>query len=281
MLSAVSALPYTSLPRVSDFEHPDLAPVLEEAHRHIAGGTGWRPPLIDRKSWEVAMAVRALRDHGALRPDAEILGVGAGFETTGYVLTRHVRRVFATDLYVDPGTWEHTANLEVLVAPERFFGGEWNPRRLVMQHMDALDLRYEDESFDGIFSSSSIEHFGDFDAVRRSAQEMYRVLKPGGVCSLSTEFRLAGPSGFALPDALAFTGAELQRLLVDGIGWELVGDLDALVLDEETAGVVVDFNESAADVRAGRPEWSTYPHLVLKWDGGHEWTSVHVTLRKP
>jgi hypothetical protein len=26
--------------------------------------------------------------------------------------------------------------------------------------MDALDLRYEDGTFDGIFSSSSLEHFG-------------------------------------------------------------------------------------------------------------------------
>ena len=52
----------------------------------------------------------------------------------------------------------------------------FNRRRLVVQHMDALDLRYEDESFDGIFSCGSIEHFGSLENVAVAAGEMARVL---------------------------------------------------------------------------------------------------------
>src|SRR3546814_19579580 len=81
----------------------------------------------------------------------------------------------------------------MLTEPGSAWEGEWNPRRLVVQHMDALDLRYEDDSFDAIFSSSSIEHFGTHADVARSIRQAHRVLKPGGVLSLSTELRIAGP----------------------------------------------------------------------------------------
>ena len=43
------------------------------------------------------------------RPDAEVLGVGAGNEPTVFWLTNHVRRVFATDLYLAEG-WEESAS---------------------------------------------------------------------------------------------------------------------------------------------------------------------------
>ena len=35
-----------------------------------------------RKAWEIDIALRTLRDFGAVHPDAEILGVGAANETT-------------------------------------------------------------------------------------------------------------------------------------------------------------------------------------------------------
>jgi SAM-dependent methyltransferase len=58
--------------------------------------------------------------------------------------------------------------------------------------MSSVDPRYEGESFGGIFSSSSIEHFGEFDDVARSVQEIARVLRPAGVATVSMEFRIEG-----------------------------------------------------------------------------------------
>jgi ubiquinone/menaquinone biosynthesis C-methylase UbiE len=45
--------------------------------------------------------------------------------------------------------------------------------------MNGLTLRYEDASFDSVFATSSIEHFGDYDDVRKALSKIRRVLKPG------------------------------------------------------------------------------------------------------
>ena len=258
---------------VEDF----LDPELQEAMHQVYGVPIAPPGREDRKYWEVGMASRSLQAFGAVRADAEILGVGAGHEATMFHLTRLVRRVFATDLYLDPADWERTAPTSVLADPGRYWGGPWEPRRLVVQHMDALDLRYEDGVFDGIFSSSSIEHFGDHEAVRRAAAEMCRVLKHGGVCSVSTELKLKG-DGPGFSDTNLFTVEELLDLFLTGNDWELVEPLDT-TLSPITLSRMVDFEEAAEDVRAGRPSWRTYPHIVMRF-GGYVWTSVHLALRR-
>ncbi len=224
------------------------------------------------------MAVRALRDHGVLRADAEVLGVGAGTEATLFVLTNHVRRVFATDLYLDPHGWDHTATSGMLIEPQQFWAGPSDPRRLVVQHMDALELRYAENSFDGVFSSSSIEHFGDRDAVEQAMNEIHRVLRPGGVASLSTEFRLSGPPP-GLPGILMFDRDEIMESIVGNREWELVGGALELDPSQSTLDVTVPFASAVADIENGVPHWSVYPHLVLEQEPV-VWTSVHLALRK-
>jgi SAM-dependent methyltransferase len=143
--------------------------------------------------------------------------------------------------------------------------------------MSGTDLRFEDESFDAIFSSSSIEHFGDFGDVRRSVEEMFRVLRPGGVAALATEFRLEGP-GLGLPGLLRFDEPELRSLLLDGLWWDPGTPFD-LSIDGQTVSHPVLMGDAMADLEAGTRGWSQYPHVVLR-DGDYLWTSVHVSLIK-
>jgi SAM-dependent methyltransferase len=240
-----------------------------------------------RKHWEVAQAVRALAYGGSIRPDAEILGVGAGNEPTVFVLTNYVRRVFATDLYLADG-WAESANVGMLIAPGSTWKGKWEPRRLVVQHMNALDLQFEDETFDGAFSSSSIEHFGTFEDVSKSLREAFRVLRPGATYALSTEFRLKGPPP-GLPGILMFDWEELRQLVVDSAPWEIVGPV-RMVDDEQSIDPVVSFATAAQAVRRHVAEhgeihwdlldWPEYPHVRLR-EGDLVWTSVSLALRKP
>lgn len=255
-------------------------------HRH---GPGFPLGAEYRKHWEVVQAARTLAHAGVLRPDAEVLGVGAGNEPTVFWLTNHVRRVFATDLYLAEG-WEESASHRMLLEPGSAWEGDWNPRRLVVQHMDALDLQYEDDSFDAVFSSSSIEHFGTHDDVARSIREAHRVLRPGGVLTVSTELRIAGP-GPGLPGILLFDRDELRRCVTEAAPWEPIGPERTEVPDLADA---VDFATAAADVQAHVAEhgqlrwahldWSHYPQVALRhqdFDVERVWTSVHLALRKP
>jgi SAM-dependent methyltransferase len=263
---------------IGDFADLELHTLMREAFatRILRYGSKFPTGVEHRKYWEVAMALRALRDLGAMSPETEALGVGAGAEATLFWLTNHVSRVFATDLYLDAGTWEEVASPGMLVDASSYATCRWNPRRLVVQNMNALDLRYEDCSFDAIFSSSSIEHFGTFEDVRAAAREMHRVLRPGGVLSLSTEFRIRG-EGQRIGGTLTFSEAELRSTIIDGLSWELASPLDTTI-SSDTASVIVPFAEAVEDMQVNR-DWSRYPHILLEHDA-IVWTSVHVALRK-
>jgi SAM-dependent methyltransferase len=278
-----SSLSYCKLCEVEDFRHPDLQPLIREID--LVGPENPSHPVgvEHRKGWEIAMTIRALRDLGAVRGDAEILGVGAGRETTIFWLTRRVRRVFATDLYLsEDEDWAMSdARAGMLVAPERETPVPFNARRLVVQHMDGMDLRYPDESFDAIFSSGSIEHFGDLEDIRRSAEEMYRVLKPGGVVALSTEFALKGPG--QIPGTMLFDEPRLRAVLLEGFDWRLASPLDLSISDETVAEATPPskrLRTRIADRLRGDPDRVHFPQIVLREDG-HLWTSVHLAMVKP
>jgi SAM-dependent methyltransferase len=274
---------------LSDYRDPELRKWIRTIFAHEIDRFGMAFPdgVEYRKHWEIAMTVMALSRGHVLHEGAEILGVGAGNEPTLFWLTEHVRRVFATDLYLDPGAWEQSADSSMLARPEVHWPFSWRPDRLVVQHMDARDLRYESASFDAIFSSSSLEHFGDRTDVMRAVTEMHRVLRPGGLLCLSTELRLRGP-GPGLPGVLMFDEADLRELVIENGSWEPL-DPPHFGVSIDTLSTVQDFAQSAADVRAHvgregrlvfhRLDWTNYPQLVLR-EGDLWWTSVHLALRR-
>jgi SAM-dependent methyltransferase len=274
---------------IEDFGPGPVADAIREIFPHEIErfGPAFPANAAYRKPWEVAMAALALRAGGVLQPGRTALGIGAGNEPTLFWLTRWMR-VHATDLYLDAEDWAESANASMLVDPGHHWPGEWEPQRLVVQHMDARELRYEDESFDAVFSSSSLEHFGSDAEIGQSLDEMFRVLKPGGVCSLSTEYRIAGAAS-GLPGVRMFDAPELQRLILDAAPWELMDELD-LSVSPATRAAEQTFELAASDVRAHVERYgeivfhelrfSRYPHIILRQDD-LAWTSVHIALRKP
>lgn len=224
------------------------------------------------KAWEVTQAVRGLQDFGALRPDAELLGVAAGFEHTVFYLTNFVKRVFATDLYATNQQWKE-ADSGMLLDPAPFAtpGVPWHPRRLVVQHMNALELRYEDASFDGVFSCGSIEHFGTLENVAQAMREMARVLKPGGVLTCATEFRVDGPEGLGVPGAILFTREMIEEYVIGASGLEPVDELQTVITPDTRAAAYPLATAVAEGVRKRS--------IALTHDG-FTWTSIAICLRK-
>lgn len=228
----------------------------------------------NRKAWETDMALKTLEHFGAIRRDAEILGVGAGTERTIFELSNRVKRVFATDLYGGSGVWTNNAPPEMLVGKYgKIAKGEYNPRRIVVQHMDMRDLQYENDLFDGIFSSGSIEHVGSFEDVAKAAREIGRVLKPGGIASICTEFRISG-QGDGWPGVLLFTPEKLQQYITEASGLDLVDEPTwSNPVDEETMATAHKLYDIVV-----HGKWPKTEGVLL--EHGFAFTSVHLALVK-
>ena len=224
--------------------------------------------ITKRKQWEIRMAMDCLRDYGAIHEDAEILGVGAGQEATIFHLSNEVKRVFATDLYLEAGMWKDHAPKLMMTNPSALAKVPHNPRRIIVQHADMLNLPYEDNTFDGVFSSGSIEHVGNFERVALAIAEIARVVKPGGIISLSTEWKVSGDGYGWDPNVLLFDHDTLQKYLIEPSGCEC-DELIVPDLDVEPASFI-------DIVRGNRPE----VEMVLQHEG-YVFTSVHLALVKP
>ena len=229
------------------------------------------PSVLNRKSWEIIMAMYSFKKLGIINDSSEILGVGVAKEETISMLSKDVKRVFATDIYLDGGSWQHWYEKELLVDARQYMSGDYNHRRVVWQHVDGRDMPYEDNSFDGVFSCSSLEHFGNELDIRKAIEEVYRVLKPGGVAAISTEYKIEGDGeGFA--NVQLFDRNRLDRVWLDGINWTCVDYLDEELDDTK----FIDFEKSIHDREYQK---NAHPHIKLD-NGTYKWTSVHLTLVK-
>lgn len=257
---------------VQDFDGEDFKKIYEKySLSGIKPDVPINLPLLNRKTWEVTMAILSFDRLGLLNGDKEFLGIGAAKEETIPILSNHAKRVFATDIYLDPGSWGEWYSSDILIDARPHFDDRLNWKRVVFQHVDGTELPYEDESFDGIFSCSSIEHFGDEKDIRKSIEEVYRVLKPGGVAAISTEYKISG-DGDGFHNVQLFDRDRIERVWLEGLEWTALDFLDENLCKSDP----VDFERSIHDKEYASQTW---PHIILD-NGKYKWTSVHMTLIK-
>jgi SAM-dependent methyltransferase len=217
-----------------------------------------------RKAYEFTQTIFGLRRLGRLTDSATILSVGAGHEPILYWLANHARRVIATDLY--EGNWQAEFSREgspdVLQDPAAYAPFPYRRDRLTFMKMDGSRLGFRDDSFDVVYSLSSIEHFGGAEGARRSVADMTRVLKPGGILPLATEWCVRGRAGGEVfsPDQV--------RHIIDHPRLRLVQPIDDRVWDR--------YETDPVDLRVDRFQT---PHMLLKHDEAI-FTSVFVFLEK-
>ena len=176
-------LGFNKVCHLEDFEAPELLEVLRDVYRHqvTPAQPHWPTGIEEGKHWGTAMAVRALRPFGAVRPDASLLTVGGGSDAALFYLTNHVKEVFATDLYLADTATVQEPPSAMLLNPEGQAPSEADVRRLIVQHMDGRWLRFAANTFDGIFCSLPGDQYGGLQDVAHACYELGRVLKPGGV----------------------------------------------------------------------------------------------------
>ena len=262
---------------LEDWENPVLCAAMRRMCPHFLGMFADYPKgRAHRKHWECAQLYAGLEQLQALRSDAVALSVGAGHEFPLYELTNHVRWVFATDIYgMGDFTNSTEADLMMLRDPDRFAIGPYNRNRLVVQYMDARDLRFEEGTFDFVFSLSSMEHFGGLDGIRTALLEMQRVMKPGGILMLTTECIVNGAPHLSSGNLELFAPEVLRDLLQSIPGLNFVEE-PRLTVSPATLRKVIPLHKAVKDNLAGYEE---YPHIVLELEG-RQFTSVSLFLRK-
>lgn len=265
-------LPLSKVANVADFEDEAFQQVFSKyKFSHQQPNPFNDVAFLNRKTWEIGMAIYSFDRFNMLTGDLEFLGIGAAKEETISILSNCAKRVFATDIYLNQGTWMDWHDGQLLIDARQQMGSNYNHRRVVWQHVDGRDLPYEDNSFDGIFSCSSIEHFGTEEEIRKSIEEVCRVLKPGGVAAISSEYKISGDGdGFA--NVQLFDLDRIQRVWLDGIPWQAIDFLDEELDDTE----FIDFERSIYDKEYQKV---AHPHIKLN-NNEYQWTSVHFTFVK-
>lgn len=259
---------------LEDFDNEELIETIREIMSHAVQNDPQYPKGSEAgKPWEMAMIVRGLRTFGAIRNDAEILCVGAGTEPTVFYLTNYVKRVFAVDLYCSSTVWSEVAPPTMLVNPGAAFPVEnkWDRKRLIVQHMDGTDLLYPDNTFDGVFCNSSIEHFGSLEQIALASREMGRVLKPGGVLCLTTEYKISGPERDGIDGAIIFDRQMIENYIVKPSDLSCVDEID-YIISPATISLAYPLLEA---INKG----PRMPSVSLLHDG-FVFTCIHLTLVK-
>ena len=137
-----------------------------------------------RKHWEFAQTLYGLDKFGFLDRHFTALDVGAGKELLMFYLTKKLNKVIAIDLY--DSKWNECPP-DFLENPSKYAQYPYDETRLTVKTMDGTKLEFDDETFEIVFSMSSIEHFGGHLNSQKSMEEIGRVLKPGGIAAIVTE----------------------------------------------------------------------------------------------
>jgi SAM-dependent methyltransferase len=286
---------YVKLCDLEDFSDPELLATVSsilperDARTHI-----------ERKVWEFAMLAMFLEETGRLTEDTHALSVGAGDERIAFWLANRIGRVVATDVYGVGAFSGNEADPSMLEDPRAHAPFPYREDHLEVLWMDARELGFPSDSFDVVFTLSSIEHFGSPADIARSAREIGRVLKPGGHAVIVTECfvrhhpldtsvaevatriltlnrRMPGARpGRRVALADVFTPGELTRQIVEPSGLRLMQTLDTKVSPQSWDNLTL----CSPDGRLLSKTGHKYPMLLLQLRRS-VFTSVCLILEKP
>jgi len=249
--SANTSLPLCKVACIEDWENLEFRQTLMD----LKGGKF--PSYIHRKEWEWTMGIIAMKRLGKLHGNCKAVGIGAGKEDVLFYLSNKLEHVNATDLY--QSEWEESPQ-DFVTNYGNYAPFEFRKKRLQVTKMDGTDLKFPDEVFDIAFSFSSIEHFGGdrHSGPLRSLKEMERVLKPGGIAVIATEYIINGKEHKEY-----FNKQNISDHLLNKLKMQLVEPLD-LEISRRTLDTVLDFYAAVDWSSKDEGYKTTHPHIVLR-----------------
>ncbi|MFQ6082097.1 MAG: class I SAM-dependent methyltransferase [Candidatus Aminicenantia bacterium] len=254
-----SSIPLNKICQVADIENSLWRDTLTELKYDM------NERNFHRKIWEYVQIIFSLKQLKLLTPESICLAVGAGRELLLYYLTYKIKEIYGIDLY--KGKFFGGKNeTDIPVSAEKYAPFPYIKEKLNLFRINALKLKFPDNFFDFIFSTSSIEHFGTKNNILQSLKEMYRVLKPGGAAVITTELKL-NSLGTSLPNVKPFFFKELIEMIKKA-GFKISNDFDLRIEKE--------YFENWIKLPA---EINKRPHVILRFLNTI-FTSINVVLLK-
>jgi SAM-dependent methyltransferase len=246
---------------VEDWANSEIKDALAELQKLSSEG------LIHRKDWEWALGIIAMHRFGKLNEKSTAIGVGSGTEPVPFYLANKVKHVYATDLYGQNDGWKRAAPSDFPENPKKYAPFPYKEDALTVLEMDGTKLEFPSESFDIAFSFSSIEHFGgggdcgkNHSGALRSLREIERVLKPGGLAVITTEYIINDKEHLEF-----FNKRTIYSDLIDKLErLKLVEPLD-LRITSKTLDTVIDYSSIGVSWNNINNDYKrTHPHIVLR-----------------
>jgi SAM-dependent methyltransferase len=238
---------------LEDWNNEEIRQTFSELHHP--------PVIIHRKAWEFAMGILAMKRFNKLNDKCTAIGIGTGIEPIPFYLANKVKHVYATDLYGETKEWNKEAPPTFLNNPKKYAPFSYKEDALTVLRMDGTKLEFPSETFDIAFSFSSIEHFGgkDHSGSLKSMKEIERVLKPGGIAVIATEYIINDKDH---PEF--FNKKTIYSDLIDKLdSLKLVEPLD-LRITTKTLDTVLDWHEAFnRDISDDEEFAKSHPYLLL------------------
>jgi SAM-dependent methyltransferase len=235
---------------VEDFQNKELRQALLEIQKLNPMG------FIHRKDWEWAMGITAMRRLGKLNKSCLAVGIGCGKEVVPFYLANKIDHVYATDIY-GAGKWKAAALTDFPQNPKKYAPFPYREDALTVMRMDGTRLEFPSETFDIAFSFSSIEHFGgkNHSGALKSLREMERVLKPGGIAVIATEYIINNKKHYEFFNRRTIFSDLINKVkflrLVEPIDFSITARTLDTVLDYFT--IDVNWNKFDADFKRQHP----------------------------
>lgn len=253
---------------VEDWENEEINKLRQEWMPINLVFTGQIRPFLDihRKFWEWALGIIAIRRLGKLNKNSIAIGVGSGKELPLFYLANKISHVYATDLY-DGTSAEDQCPQDFPENPGKYAPFPFNEKALTISRMDGTDLSFDSNYCDIVFSFSSVEHFGgeNHSGALKSLKEMERVLKPGGIAIVTTEYIINEQDHYEY-----FNKDKIYSDLIDNLDMKLVESLD-LNISPKTLETVIDLKSEG---------WGKISPAILCKTDNVLFTSVMLVFQK-
>ena len=272
---------------IEDWENhevKEIIPKLQDItyYNKCQGILARKPGQIHRKDWEWTLGIIAMKRFGKLHNNNTAIGIGAGKELILFYLANHLGHLYATDLY-STKDWKDFAPADFPENSSKYSPFPYNQSALTVLRMDGTRLEFPSDSFDIAFSFSSIEHFGGeaYSGALKSLKEMERVLKPGGIAIVATEYIINNKNPPDLANQF-YNESTIYSHLIDKLDvMKLVEPLDLTISQKTLDKGIIDAS-NAVDWDTSRVDddfKQANPYIVIKL-GNMLVTSIMLVFQK-